>query len=142
MRVDSGLFKSDEKLEPACERAHLLITRHIDGEASPEDALALRAHLGACAKCRKSLEIQSSQSVALAEALKGLWPDDKKKSAIPLDAVAAKRRSLLRAASLLIVIVTLLYFARSVTAPSGKNATQAPELPIMSSSKPVETTKR
>ena len=34
--------RRNDTLDPACERAQVLITRHIDGEAGPEDAQALR----------------------------------------------------------------------------------------------------
>ncbi len=126
MRAESKIW-STESLDPACERAQLLITRHIDGEAAPEDALALRAHLAACARCRKSLEVQSAQSAELALALKNLWPgnpDDplKKKDALTASEQRRhKRQIVLRAASLVIVALVLAAFAHRVFAPSDEN---------------------
>src|SRR6202000_1052025 len=78
MRLNSSSGEWRGKvLSPACERATLLITRHIDGELADGDARDLRMHLAACAECRRAMETQTSQSRVLAEKLKSLWtPND------------------------------------------------------------------
>ncbi|HLX63298.1 MAG TPA: zf-HC2 domain-containing protein [Planctomycetota bacterium] len=72
MRSDTSQWLGTP-LNPSCERAHLLITRHIDGELAPGDASDLRMHLTTCPACRRSLESQAALSNELADSLKALW---------------------------------------------------------------------
>lgn len=113
MRSDPTELKS-ESLDADCERAQLLITRHIDGEAGPGDAQALRRHIDGCARCRKMLESQTRQSHRVAVALQTLWPSEAK----PVSALARFRGAVLRTASLLVILLVLILLAQRTYAPT------------------------
>lgn len=139
MRAETSRQWSNVLLDPACERARLLISRHIDRELSADDTIALRAHLGACARCRKALEIQTAQSEELAEALKALWPGDsdsetKNKVCAQHRRQIRRRRMTLRALSCLFVLTALFVFAQNARAP--KDA--ASDKDISNPSSPLE----
>lgn len=136
MRVETSQTWSNQLLTPACERAQIQISRHIDGELSHADGMSLRGHLGACPSCRKALELQTAHSKELAETFRTLWPGEseielkKKTSAAPdsSERWISTRRLLLRAASILAVIVGLIVFAKTTRAlviqqPATRNST-------------------
>jgi hypothetical protein len=115
-------------LSPACERAHVLITRHIDGELAPGDGRELRAHLAACTSCRRTLETQAEQSQFLADSLKALWAADdsflKKKIPGAHELWISLRRALPRIAGCTAVAACILLYATRVDAPSDASAKQ------------------
>ena len=127
MRAETSRQWSNVLLDPACERAQLLISRHIDRELSADDNIALRAHLGACGRCRRALEIQTAQSEDLAEALKELWPGDsdaeaKMKVCAQHRRQIRRRRMALRALSCLLVFSAIFFCAQNAWAPKVADA--------------------
>src|SRR6185295_3515970 len=133
-------------LSPACERAHLLITRHIDGELARKDAKDLRAHLLSCNACRRTLESQAAQSQMVADSLKALWADaddgvegvDKKKETNRRELWQKLRHALPRIAACAAVTACIFIFAIKATAPSVAGdavqpVTQAPVEPVRES---------
>lgn len=127
MQSDSSKWKN-ESLKPECERAQVLITRHIDGEAGLDDARALREHIEACPRCRKALEIQTSQSHKVAMALQTLWPADitSRKSTASFERF---RVAVLRAASLLVILLMLTFLAQRTYAPTPARQNPPPAAP-------------
>jgi hypothetical protein len=57
----------------SCEHAEVLVSRRLDGELDPSDALLLDAHLECCENCRTHLHSWSNQSDTLSQSLNGLW---------------------------------------------------------------------
>src|SRR5438128_1524168 len=116
MQSDSSQWKN-ESLKPDCERAQVLITRHIDGEAGPDDAHALRRHIDACPRCRQALDIQTRQSHKVAMALQTLWPAEittRKTSA----SFERFRAAVMRAAWMLGILLMLTFVAQRTYAPT------------------------
>ena len=66
----------------SCEHAEVLVSRRLDGELDPSDALLLDAHLKCCENCRAHLQFWTSQSDTLSQSLNGLW-------SVPSDALSA-----------------------------------------------------
>jgi anti-sigma factor RsiW len=57
----------------SCEHAEVLVSRRLDGELDPSDALLLDAHLECCEICRAHLQSWTNQSDTLSQSLNGLW---------------------------------------------------------------------
>jgi len=57
-----------------CEQAELLISRHLDGELSPGEAVQLNEHLKSCGNCRSHLANWTMQSSLINSELSELWP--------------------------------------------------------------------
>ncbi len=116
MQSDSSKWKN-ESLKPECDRAQLLITRHIDGEADADDAQALRKHIDACPRCRQALEIQTRQSHKVAMALQTLWPAEitTRKTSASLERF---RHAVMRAAWLMLILLLLTFVAQRTYAPT------------------------
>ncbi len=124
MRLNSSTGEWRGKaLSPACERANLLITRHIDGELAEGDARDLRMHLATCSECRRAMDVQTSQSQELAEKLKSLWAandcDARKKKDFPaLNSWMNVLQVLPKIAACAAFMAGTLYLASTAFAPS------------------------
>jgi predicted anti-sigma-YlaC factor YlaD len=57
-----------------CDRAAVLIERHLDGEASPQDDAALDAHVAGCPSCADMLGAETTIDAALAARFRGAMP--------------------------------------------------------------------
>jgi predicted anti-sigma-YlaC factor YlaD len=57
-----------------CDRAGVLIERRLDGEASPQDDVALDAHVAGCPSCAALLRAETELDTALAARFAGAAP--------------------------------------------------------------------
>jgi hypothetical protein len=130
MRLDIAYQRLRGPLEPDCERAQALISRHIDRELDAAGARQLKAHLDACPACRRMLEVQSEQARELTQSLAGLWPQTnsvKKKWADGRLAWALTRLGGPCGVAFAAALAWAIFVESNANAPAGKADAEPPD---------------